>query len=152
MELVERVTLLEGRLERIRILVAERRNAFLAYYSGELLELRKDAFTLIVKVAFFEERAKALAERLASLGLRGEMLERRLEAFEVRLEAIGTRLVTLEQNIKALEKLIEALEKRRIEMDRRFDARLLRVEILQWVTLALLAPQALIFYLRMLTT
>ncbi|MHA4868041.1 hypothetical protein ACXZ1M_10080 [Duganella sp. PWIR1] len=152
MELVERVTLLEERFVRIRMLVTERRGGLLSYHSGELLELRKDAFTLIVKVAFFEERAKALAERLASLGLRGEMLGKRLEAFEVRLAAIETRLVALEQNIKALEKLIEALEKRRIEMDRRLDARLLRVEILQWFTLALLAPQALIFYLRMLTT
>ncbi|WP_373989078.1 hypothetical protein [Duganella sp. BuS-21] len=127
MELIERVTLLEEQFEEIKMLVAERHSGIPNNHSGQLLELRKDVSLLIEKVAFLEERVKALAERV-------EALERRVESLETAVEALDKRIGMLEKKVDKL------------------DSRVRRVELVQWVTLALLAPQALIFYLRMLTS
>jgi predicted RNase H-like nuclease (RuvC/YqgF family) len=133
MELIERIELLEEQFEGLNKLVWEKYAALLDSHGDLLRELRREVASLIVSVTVLEQRVNALAERTGALEKRIEILERRIEALEKRIEALELQLQRLEHKVD------------------RMDARSRRVEIIQWVTLAILVPQALIFYLRLLS-
>ena len=130
MELTERVEALEEDVDELKRLVKDKHDGLINTHGEQLVELRKDVAILIVKVAVLEERVSALVGRVEALEKRVEALERRVEALERRVEA-------LERRVEALEKKVEKM-----------DARLRRVEILQWITIVVLALQGLSVYLR----
>lgn len=155
MELIERMEVLEEQVDELKRLVKDKHVGLLNSHGEHLLELRKDVATLIVKVAVLEERVNALAARVEALERRVDALEKRIEALEKQVEALEKQVAALEKQVEALERRVAALEKvvenlvKVVELlDRNLTARVRRVELLQWITIAVLALQALPIYLR----
>jgi chromosome segregation ATPase len=126
MEFVERLGLLEERYDDLARLIKDKHAIMLDRHTEQLRELRQEVANLGMKIALLEERVKFLAERLDLLAKRIDMLEKRVDALEA-------QLLQLERQVQKM------------------DARVRRVEVLQWVVIALVVPQTLIFYLRLLS-